>query len=57
MVTEREKMPFEITPFILYLTRDKISPEQQATTPPTNTAGSTDNRTSGVTVDSARQAQ
>ncbi len=58
MVTEREKMPFEITPFILYLTRDKISPEQQATTPPTtDAAGSSDNRTSGATVDTARKTQ
>src|SRR5437879_331808 len=30
-VAEREKMPFEITPFILYLTRDKISPAETAT--------------------------
>jgi len=32
-VAEREKMPFEITPFILYLTRDKIGPVMTATAP------------------------
>jgi len=43
-VAEREKMPFEITPFILYLTRDKIAPTETAAGP-TDTAGPvTDNR-------------
>jgi hypothetical protein len=37
-VAEREKMPFEITPFILYLTRDKITPSEAAQAP-TDTPG------------------
>jgi hypothetical protein len=49
MVAEREKMPFEITPFILYLTRDKVVPSETVAMP-TDTAGPvTDNRApSGV---------
>jgi Peptidase family M48 len=56
-VAEREKMPFEITPFILYLTRDKITPGETAQIP-TDTAGPvTDNKTAGEPVDTARKAQ
>jgi len=50
-VAEREKMPFEITPFILYLTRDKIAPVMTASVPPETTGPVTDS------VDSARKAQ
>ena len=58
-VAEREKMPFEITPFILYLTRDKISPTETATIP-TDTAGPvTDNRSPAgePVVDAAKKTQ
>jgi hypothetical protein len=41
-VAEREKMPFEITPFILYLTRDKITPSEAAEAP-SDTAGTVSN--------------
>ena len=41
-VAEREKMPFEITPFILYLTRDKITPSEAAQAP-SDTAGTVSN--------------
>jgi hypothetical protein len=55
-VAEREKMPFEITPFILYLTRDKITPTETATIP-TDTAGAvSDNRApAGDPVDTAKK--
>ena len=57
MVAEREKMPFEITPFILYLTRDKVVPTEAATIP-TDTAGPvTDNRAPSGAVDTARKTQ
>jgi peptidase M48-like protein len=59
IVAEREKMPFEITPFILYLTRDKISPTETATIA-TDTAGPvTDNRSPAgePVVDAAKKAQ
>ena len=57
-VAEREKMPFEITPFILYLTRDKIAPVMTASAP-AETTGSTTANTAPVSdaVDSARKAQ
>jgi hypothetical protein len=56
-VAEREKMPFEITPFILYLTRDKISPTETAAMP-TDTAGPvTDNRSPVGEVDTAKKTQ
>lgn len=58
-VAEREKMPFEITPFILYLTRDKVTPTETAAIP-TDTAGPvTDNKApaGGSVVDSARKIQ
>ena len=53
-VAEREKMPFEITPFILYLTHDKITPVET-----TDSAGAvTDNRTpAGDAVDTAKKTQ
>ncbi|HZP32303.1 MAG TPA: M48 family metalloprotease [Candidatus Acidoferrales bacterium] len=57
-VAEREKMPFEITPFILYLTRDKITPTETAQTP-TDTAGPvSDNQAPArEPVDTARKNQ
>jgi hypothetical protein len=57
-VAEREKMPFEITPFILYLTRDKVSPTETATLP-VDTAGSpTDSKNSASDgIDTARKTQ
>jgi hypothetical protein len=57
-VAEREKMPFEITPFILYLTRDKISPEMTASTP-ADTTGSPNEHAVPVSdsVNSASKAQ
>jgi hypothetical protein len=58
MVAEREKMPFEITPFILYLTRDKVIPTETATMPTTDTAGPvTDNRAPKGAVDTAKKNQ
>jgi hypothetical protein len=57
-VAEREKMPFEITPFILYLTRDKVSPTETAAIP-TDTAGPVSNSkaASGDSVDTAKKTQ
>jgi len=56
-VAEREKMPFEITPFILYLTRDKVIPAETAAMP-TDTAGPvTDNRAPKGAVDTAKKNQ
>lgn len=57
-VAEREKMPFEITPFILYLTRDKITPTETAQTP-TDTAGpvSDNQEPAREPVDTARKNQ
>jgi hypothetical protein len=56
-VAEREKMPFEITPFILYLTRDKVVPTETAEIP-TDTAGPvTDNRAPSGAVDTAKKTQ
>ena len=57
-VAEREKMPFEITPFILYLTRDKISPTETAAIP-IDAAGpvATDKAASGNSVDTAKKTQ
>lgn len=58
-VAEREKMPFEITPFILYLTRDKVTPTETAAIP-TNTAGPVNDdkaAANGSVVDSARKTQ
>jgi hypothetical protein len=57
-VAEREKMPFEITPFILYLTRDKITPTETATIPVDTAGATTDNRAqAGDAVDSAKKTQ
>jgi len=57
-VAEREKMPFEITPFILYLTRDKIAPVMTASVPPETTGPASANTAPvGDSVDSARKAQ
>ena len=56
-VAEREKMPFEITPFILYLTRDKITPSENAQIPTDNAGPVTDNETAGEPVDAARKTQ
>jgi hypothetical protein len=57
-VAEREKMPFEITPFILYLTRDKITPTETATIPVDTAGATTDNRAqAGDAVDSAKKIQ
>jgi hypothetical protein len=57
-VAEREKMPFEITPFILYLTRDKVVPTEAATMPTDTAAGPvTDNRAPSGAVDTARKTQ
>jgi hypothetical protein len=56
-VAEREKMPFEITPFILYLTRDKIMPSESAQIPTDNAGPVTDNKTAGEPVDAARKTQ
>jgi len=57
-VAEREKMPFEITPFILYLTRDKIAPIETATIPVDSAGATMDSRAaSGDPVDSARKTQ
>jgi hypothetical protein len=53
-VAEREKMPFEITPFILYLTRDKIAPVMAAAAP-AETEGSTTANTAPVS-DAANSA-
>jgi hypothetical protein len=57
-VAEREKMPFEITPFILYLTRDKMTPSETAQAP-TDTAGplSDNHAPAGDPVDTARKTQ
>jgi len=57
-VAEREKMPFEITPFILYLTRDKIIPTETAAIP-TDTAGPVSGTKSAAdsVVDTARKTQ
>jgi len=57
-VAEREKMPFEITPFILYLTRDKIAPVMTAAAP-AETEGSTTANTAPVSdgVNSARKTR
>ena len=57
-VAEREKMPFEITPFILYLTRDKIAPTETAAIP-TDTAGPVSGTKSAAdaVVDTARKTQ
>ncbi len=57
-VAEREKMPFEITPFILYLTRDKIAPVMTASVPPETTGPASANTApASDSVDSARKAQ
>ena len=56
-VAEREKMPFEITPFILYLTRDKVVPTETATMPMDTAGPVTDNRSPSGTVDSAKKTQ
>jgi hypothetical protein len=57
-VAEREKMPFEITPFILYLTRDKIAPVMTASVP-AETTGATTANTAPVTdpVDPQRKSE
>ena len=57
-VAEREKMPFEITPFILYLTRDSIAPTVTATIPVDTAGTTTDNRAKGGDpVDTANKTQ
>jgi hypothetical protein len=57
-VAEREKMPFEITAFILYLTRDKITPTEIATLPVDTAGATTDNRApAGDGVDTAKKTQ
>ena len=57
-VAEREKMPFEITPFILYLTRDKITPTETATTPADSASPTTESRApAGDAVDTAKKTQ
>jgi hypothetical protein len=57
-VAEREKMPFEITPFILYLTRDSIAPTVTATIPVDTAGTTTDNKAkAGEPVDTANKTQ
>jgi hypothetical protein len=57
-VAEREKMPFEITPFILYLTRDKITPTETASTPTDSAGAVSDNKApAGEVVDTAKTNQ
>ncbi len=58
-VAEREKMPFEITPFILYLTRDKIAPVMTGGCSSMKTEGSTTANTAPVSdgVNSATKTQ
>ena len=56
-VAEREKMPFEITPFILYLTRDKVTPTETATIPADTAAPLSDNRTPAGDVDTVNKTQ
>ena len=55
-VAEREKMPFEITPFILYLTRDKIAPVMTASAPPETTGSTSATIPVSDPVDSARKS-
>jgi hypothetical protein len=57
-VAEREKMPFEITPFILYLTSDKIIPAETAKTPTNTTGPVSDNQApADDPVDTARKTR
>jgi hypothetical protein len=57
-VAEREKMPFEITPFILYLTRDKITPTETASMPTDSAGAVSDNKApAGELVDTAKTNQ
>jgi hypothetical protein len=53
-VAEREKMPFEVTPFMLYLTRETVSASETPGAVSAST-GSPEESTAPVAADPAKQ--